>query len=466
MNVWVKRTILAGSGFVSAALIAFVLLWLTAPPATIALPAIKISLPEDGLRSSVAEGARRSRFDRESAKKIKSTKDKVDARSASGTSGRLEREPAGASPQGPVSLRPLLNDEAEVHIATTLAKTGEAALLGKALSDGLFLYLNRINSADGGIGGVIQVMLDQRDDESRLRTGAKHILKLKRTIPLFFSPLSDGLLEKVLVPLLDKDEAACLFPVAGIRPRPLPENLVYFRASYVDELHALVHYTRNVLKKQRIALFYEDSSWGRTAKAALTQILKFYKLKLLTSASYQSGTVNVMPALKKMAAAEPQVVICVANGRPAYNFIREAVNDKLHYVQFLGISRLAGIQEHLLASRGITLTTSSVVPNPRTSSLPIVKQYRADMQHYLPNKGLSTYGLEGYICSALVSDALTKLPANATVGTLLGSFEKLRGVNFQGMPLSYYKGGLSHSVWMNDGPDTEWRHYQLPAGGA
>ena len=49
-------------------------------------------------------------------------------------------------------------------LATLLAKTGEASLRGKALSDGLFLYLNKINTEHGGLAGRIRISLDQRDD--------------------------------------------------------------------------------------------------------------------------------------------------------------------------------------------------------------------------------------------------------------------------------------------------------------
>ena len=119
--------------------------------------------------------------------------------------------------------------------------------------------------------------------------------------------------------------------------------------------------------------------------------------------SYQPGSVNVQAALSVIEKSEPHVVICIANGRPAYNFIREAVNRRLHYVSFLGISLLSGIAQHLQESRGISLVTSSVVPNPYNSNLSIAVQYRDDMQRYLPNKGLSTSSFEGYVNSMLLT---------------------------------------------------------------
>jgi len=366
--------------------------------------------------------------------------------------------------RGPASMMPLLDQDGELACATSLARTGEASFLGQALSDGLFLYINRINSREGGIGGAIPISLDQRDDESRLRTGAKNILSIKKSTPLVISPLSDGLLEQVLTPLVKKDEIACIFPVAGVRPRVVPGNLIYMRASYTDELHALVHYALNELKKDKIALFYEDGVWGQASYNALKRIMAFYKKELCVAASYQSGTVTIIPALKKIAHAQPQVVICVANGRPAYNFIREAVNQKMHNVSFLGISRLSGIQELLRKARGIGFTTSSVVPNPRTSTLPIVKKYREDMGYYLPNKGLTTYGLEGYINASLLAHVVKDLAPSATIGALLKELTSIDELHFGGLSLSYRNGGLCHSVWINDGPQTVWKSYQVGSG--
>ena len=159
--------------------------------------------------------------------------------------------------------------------------------------------------------------------------------------------------------------------------------------------------------------------------------------------------------------SEPHVVICIANGRPAYNFIREAVNRRLHYVSFLGISLLSGIAQHLQESRGISLVTSSVVPNPYNSNLSIAVQYRDDMQRYLPNKGLSTSSFEGYVNSMLLTYFLQQLSADATIGDLISAMEHMQPINFKGLNLEHNNHTLSHTVWINEGRNTTWHEYAV-----
>lgn len=365
------------------------------------------------------------------------------------------------SAPGNVLQAPLIAEES-LSFATTLAKSGEASLIGKALGDGLFLYLNKVNSQYGGLGGQFRLRLDQRDDGGQLLTAAHHINDLLSKTPLFFSPMGDVAFEKAYLPLLRAGKAALFFPAVGMRPQlDAPAPLVFFRPSYVQEVAALVHYAISILKKNKIAVFYEESAWGKSGYHAVEKLLAEQGVSLAGAAAYQPGTVNISAALNEMRNVEPHVVICVASGRPAYNFIREAVNQQLHYMSFLGISRLDGIAQHLQDSRGITLVTTSVVPNPHNSQLPIVQEYRADMQQYLPNKGLATHSLEGYINSMLLVYYLQQLSSGALVQDVWQAMLQTQNVWFKGLALHCVDNTLSQTIWINEGADREWHEYTV-----
>lgn len=365
------------------------------------------------------------------------------------------------SSSGAALHTPLIRDE-QLSFATTLAKSGEASLIGKALGDGLFLYLNKINSQHGGLGGKYRLTLDQRDDGGQLLTAAHHVGELLEKTPVFFSPMGDIAFEKAYLPLLNAGKAAVFFPAVGMRPELQTQPpLMFFRPSYVQEVAGLVHYANEILKKTKIAVFYEESAWGKKGRDAVEHLLAARGLSLAGDASYQPGTVNVSTALAAMRTVEPHVVICVASGRPAYNFIREAVNQQLHYISFLGISRLDGIAHHLQASRGITLVTTSVVPNPHNSQLPIVQEYRKDMQQYLPNKGLATHSLEGYINSMLLVHYLQQLSTHATVHDLWQAMSGTSNLLFKGLSLSCVNNTLSQTIWINEGKKREWHEYTV-----
>lgn len=355
-----------------------------------------------------------------------------------------------------------LAHEGSLLFGTTIPKTGELGLLGRALSDGLFLYLNKTNTGDGGIWQNYRISLDQRDDNGKISHALPLVYDLLKKTPLFFSVAGEIVFEKVYVPLLAAAAIAVLFPAIGMRAgisASMP--VVWYRPSYGQEIAALLDYAVNTLKLTQIAVFYEESAWGIEGKNTTDYLLrKKYNLSLFGTASYQPGTVTIQTAVSELKKIGPQIIICIANGRPTYNFIREAINQQLHYATFLGISRVSSIAAQLKASRGVELITSSVVPNPTKSQLPIVKEYRTFMQQYLPNKGLSVDTLEGYIATALLVYFLKQVPPTATVKDLLEYIATTQTLIFKGLTLTYKEKTLSWSVWINKGIDVEWDEYR------
>lgn len=356
-------------------------------------------------------------------------------------------------PKEAVQERRIFHD-GQVLLGTTIPKTGELGLLGRSLSDGLFLYFKKTKT--------MRCSLDQRDDSGRVYRAVQHIHDLLSKTPLFFASSGEIVFEKVYTPLLARNALALIFPAIGMRSyitEAMP--IVWYRPPYTQEIAALLEYAIGTLKQNKIAVFYEESTWGIEVKNATEAILKKkYNLAICGSASYQPNTVTVQNAVAEIKKGAPQVILCLANGRPTYNFIREAINQQLHYVSFLGLSRVANIAPQLQKSRGIALTTASVVPNPYNSSLPIAQEYRKSMQQHLPNKGLSGESLEGYIVAALLVYFLEQCPATVTVGQLLARMSSPNELIFKGLRLQCKNKTLSWSVWINTGVDSVWHEYR------
>jgi len=356
----------------------------------------------------------------------------------------------------------LLVQDGHIAIGSTIPRTGEQGLGGQALSDGIFVAFNKANTSDGGLFGGTSVSLDQRDDSGDLTRAQPHIFDVLTKTQLFFCPTGDTVFEKLYVPLLQRGKIAVIFPAVGTRhaiTKDMP--VAWYRPSYAQEVAALVAYAVEVLKQTKIAVFYEDSEWGIEARDAAAHALKKKAgCDLCLSASYQPGTVLIQSAVTAIRRVEPEVIIAIASGRPTYNFIREAINQQLNYVSFLGISRTASIAEQLKISRGIPLITASVVPNPQKSSLPIAKEYRTFMQQYLPNKGLTPDSLEGYIAATLFVYFAQQAGKEAVVKDLFGAVEKVEDMLFKGLVLRYKDQALSHTIWINTGAGQDWLAYE------
>ena len=352
---------------------------------------------------------------------------------------------------------PLVNS-GKIMLGTSIPKTGELGLAGRGLSDGLFLFLNKTNTVDHGVWRTCSVSLDQRDDSGLVARALPHVYDLLSKSPLFLAPAGDIVFEKVYFPLLRQGAIAVFFPAVGLRQENVDElPVVWFRPSYALEVAALIKYALRSLKVSKMAVFYEESAWGLEAKKAAEAVLKKENgCALCASASYQPNTVTIQGAVSEIKKTAPQVVLCLAGGRATYNFIREALNQQMHAVSYLGLSRTAAVAPQLKKARGVTLFTASVVPNPHKSQLPIVASYRTFMQRYLPNKGLSTESLEGYIAASLFIYFCSLLSPRASAGDLMKLIKQPREILFKGLRLYYKNHSLSSAVWINGGVDMVW----------
>lgn len=333
---------------------------------------------------------------------------------------------------------PLVGASGRIRIGGSLSLSGVSSFVGGPYQEGFMLAMDVLNREKKGIQGRFQVDVDVRDDGGSLARAIGNIESVRATTSLLLPLMSDELFDTYLAPFFAQGLLSAPLALVGTNQRSDSAPFL-FRPSYEDEVTALILYARTVLQRDKIAFFYEDSDWGTSVVSSAEATLGRFGARLCAKGAYQPGTVNVSAALDQIKKSEPQVIICIANGLPAYTFIREAINQGLHYATFMGISRVGGVSEHVLASRGrgVSLLCSAVVPDPERSTLPLVARYRADMKRLLPNKKLTVFGLEGYLVASLFSAAAEKLSLpQATIRDFLGALENLRGSVFEGIPLT------------------------------
>jgi ABC-type branched-subunit amino acid transport system substrate-binding protein len=356
----------------------------------------------------------------------------------------------------------------EITVGATLPLKGsEVALLGNEIFDGMSLFFNKFQKEQ--TDQCFRCMLDAIDDHAKVSKIRQNITTLAKQTPLILSLYSTETISSV-IDAITEGQFFAIFPIEGAPMFRKPElkNLIYYRASNYDELSALVDYAIKTLNKKRFSLFYEASEWGESCLAMLKTILKEHKLDLIAQGSYPQDTLNVTQAATTIANKEPSVIICVAQARPAYNFICQILNRGLYNTTILGISRLVTIQKTLREARGLgadRFITSSAVPNPRTSKLQIAQEYRQTLAQYAANKSPSTFSFEGYINAALLTECLKLVHPPFTVEKLRGVMEKLHRVRFKGLILNFNPETrtLAYSlkqekppIWFNIGENVEW----------
>ncbi len=351
-----------------------------------------------------------------------------------------------------------------VPLCTSFPLVGDQSVIGRQLLSGVENYLKEFKhfttEVDNGQQHlIIRHVKNNKDiDDAGLEA-------IKNMLPQ--SPLVLGLLGTdtffSLIPALRHKQLSLLFPIEGnheLRALKL-ENVIYFRPSYEKELEALAHYAITIKHKTSIAVLYESSMWGKSLLVSLEKVLARYNVKPAIAAAYAQGTVEIESALKAITHAEPNAVIFLAQPRPAYNFISNALNTNLNNCLFLGLSQLGVIQNLLKTSRGLDIAATSVVPQASTSTLPIAQEYRHAMHSFLTSHDDSPFYFEAFIAMALLDKCLSTQLNAITIPGLIKTLESLHNENFKGLHLNFdpTDRSLSSAVWINPGLHHEWIAY-------
>lgn len=352
----------------------------------------------------------------------------------------------------------LVGSHKEFAVIATLPLHGEISIAGKQVQFGTNLYFDKLKkeAAKHTLPLCKYFFLDNYAEARRARSDVKDLTKRSPALLNLFGTEIIVALDKQLAP----QGLASFFPLEGLDAlrKQTAQHSIFLRASYKQELRALIDYSVKTLNQRKIALFYEASDFGEGILASFKTILKEYDLEPAATGSYPEKTVNISPAIPLILKGGPNTIICASGARPAYNFISQMINKGMHRCTFLGLSPIFSIQKTLLKSRGVRIITSSVVPDPFRSTLPIAQEYRADMKKYLPNKTVNPYSFEGYINAALFVDAINTTKGPITTRTVMATLEAYKNRDFKGLSLSFdpVTRSLHSTVWLSSGDGKEW----------
>ena len=129
-------------------------------------------------------------------------------------------------------------------------------------------------------------------------------------------------------------------PVSGaaIFRQPMQRLIFNTRASSGEEAEMLVAHLVSDLGCKRIALFYEDDSYGEEGRVAVLEALKRRGLPLVGMGAYVRNSVRVEDALYQIAKTKPDAVVLFGTYRPCANFIRGAKQLGLKNTAFCNVS--------------------------------------------------------------------------------------------------------------------------------
>ena len=334
-----------------------------------------------------------------------------------------------------------------VLFGQSAALSGPAAALGQGMRLGIQAAFAEINRRGGVHGRQLElVSLDDGYEPEAALTNTRRLLQEESVFALI-GPVGTPT-SRAVEPVAAQAGAPYIGAFTGAEFLREPEEAptaVNVRASYFQETDEMVERLIEDLGISRIAVLYQDDSYGNAGLTGVRMALTTRRRELSGVAAYQRNTTAVKVAVLELRRANPEAVIIIGAYRPVAEFVRWArridFNPILMNISFVGSEALAA--DLGPAGEGVLIT--QVVPFPEDNSLRVVRNYREALRRQERGARPSFVSLEGYIVGRLTGEVLDRAGPDLTRVGFLDTLATIRNLDFGGFSLTYGPGDTQGS---------------------
>ena len=323
-----------------------------------------------------------------------------------------------------------------VTVGQSAAFSGPAAELGTDMRKGILAYFDYVNRA-GGVNGR-KLALKSLDDGYEATRAAENTKKLIgedvfALLGYVGTPTSEAakpIFTEARVPFVGA------FTGAELLRSPFNRYIFNVRASYFAETDAIVNLIAK-LDMKRIAVFYQNDSYGKAGLTGVERAMAARNMKILTTGTVERNSVDVAAAVKEIASKDPQAVVMISAYKSCAAFIKEMKkansNPQFMNVSFVGTKALAAE----LGDEGRGVAVSQVMPFPWNMGTPVVKDYQKQLAGGNATADYGFGSLEGYIAAKIFVEGLRRAGSNPTRENFINAMESLRDYDAGGYYVTY-----------------------------
>lgn len=357
--------------------------------------------------------------------------------------------PAAQDPQGDGS--PGVYED-RVVFGQSAAFSGPASQLGLGMKLGIQAAFAEANR-NGGVHGR-QLELTSLDDTYEPELAIANTMTLIEEGVFALIGAVGTPTSRSATPVARDAKVPYIAPFTGaafLRDANALPNVVNMRSSYNQETEAMVARLTEDLGITRIAIMYQDDSFGRAGLNGTLAALKKRGMEPAAVGLYPRNTTAVKTGLLDLQRGDPEAVILVGAYRPLAALIAWArhIGEDWEFINisFVGSNALAQELSELDPDRGAGVFVTQVVPFPHDGSVPIVAAYHQALAEYDPGAVPGFVSLEGYLAGRLAIAGLERCGAELTRECFLDGFRNSEPVDLDGFGLRYGAGD-------NQGSDT------------
>ncbi len=318
------------------------------------------------------------------------------------------------------------------------AFSGPAQELGKNMRIGIEAAFQEANTR-GGVHGrqLILLSLDDAYEPEAAIANTQRLIEQERVFALIgavgtpTSRSATPIAERAGVPYIAPFTGAAFLREARWK------SVINLRASYNQETEAMVARLTTDLGIKRIAVMYQDDSFGRAGYRGVRQALERRSMEPVAIGVYPRNTTAVKTGLLNLHSANPDAVILIGAYQPVATLIAWARHTELDPVfmtiSFVGSNALA--KELGRAGAGVFVT--QVVPFP-TDEIPRVGiAYRRALATHAPEATPGFVSYEGYLAGRLAITALERCGREVDRAGFLKSLRSTDTIDLDGFELLY-----------------------------
>jgi len=325
-------------------------------------------------------------------------------------------------------------NEQTIQFGQSTALDGPASALGLGMRDGIAAAFKEVNDAGGIKGRRLElVSYDDGYEPDRAIANTKKLIETDRVFALIGAvgtPTS-----KAAQPIATEAGLPFIGPYTGAEflRDPSLGNVINLRASYFQETETWVKHLTEDLGFSRLAILYQDDSFGRAGLDGVTRALAKRDMSLVAEGTFQRNTIAVKSALLGIRAGDPQAILTVGPYKPIAEFVRLArglgMTQPIVSISFVGAEAFA----RELGPVGAGVIVTQVVPLPWDTAIPVVAQYQAALAAHDPQAKPGFISLEGYLVGRLTAMALTRIEGEVTREALARVFAESGTFDLQGL---------------------------------
>ena len=324
-----------------------------------------------------------------------------------------------------------------IRFGQSAAFSGPAQQLGTKMRLGIEAAFAEANKRGGVHGRRLELKtLDDAYETEAAFNNTRRLIAAERVFALIGGVGTPT--ARASVPVAAAAGVPFIAPFTGAEFLRSPEmkNVLNLRASYHQETEEIVARLTEDLGIKRVAVLYQNDSYGASGLVGTQLALKRRGLAPVATGYYRRNTSAVKFALINIAAAKPEALILIGAYTPVAKMISLAKADAnlvFATVSFVGSRALS----NALGPDGAGVYVTQVVPMPEDASIPVVAAYRAALAARDAKAPPGFVSLEGYLAGRLAIAALEACGREVSRACFLNSIRSADAIDINGFRLKY-----------------------------